>query len=227
MTPRGVLAGSRRALWTTPPDRVAGVWTTYRHAHQAFQPLWYGGGGKSLREESGRWHEEGRDVAQYLALSVNGAWAERCRYAVIRDDVRRAEDRRKLSQLQVVEHDIADLRSFDHYMACELAPELAVGPHERTRDLAYELRDAGYRGVLSPAAAYDRPEAVNLTLLGERMEDEHYGAMPDPAANPRPDMYPAAILITDSGAPTEYAMHHTCHEGADHREFDRWCAHNG
>ncbi len=215
------------ALWATPPDRVAGVWTVYRHTHQGFLPLWYGGGGKSLRQESGRWHEEGHGVAQYLALSVNGAWAERCRYAIIRDDARRSEDRRKLWELQVVEHDIADLSSFDQYAACGLAPELAVGPHEKSWELAYELRDAGYRGVLAPAAAHDRPGAVNLTLFGERMEDEHYGAMPDPAANPRPDMYVGAILITDSGAPTQYAMHHTCYEGGYHREFDRWCAANG
>jgi len=212
------------APWTTPPESVASVWAAYRHTHQAFLPLWYGGGSKSLRQESGRWHQEGRDVAQYLALSVNGAWAERCRYASIRDDVRRVEDRRKLWELQVLEHEIADLSTFDRYLACGLAPELAVGSHEKTWALAYALRDAGYRGVLSPAAAYDRPGATNLTLFGERMEDEHYGAMPAPGDNPRPDMYLAAILITDSGAPTQYAMHHTSYEGEYHREFDRWCA---
>jgi hypothetical protein len=215
------------ALWTTPPERVAGVWEAYRHTHADYLPLWYGGGGKSLRQESGRWHEEGRGVAQYLALSANGAWAERCRYAVIRDDARRLAESRKLWELQVIEHDIADLSTFDHYVACGLPPELAVGPHEDVHPLAYELRDAGYRGVLSPAAAYDRPGAVNLTLFRERIEDEHYGAMPSPDDNPRPDMYIATILITDSGAPTQYAMRHTCYEGEYHREFDRWCAANG
>jgi hypothetical protein len=209
------------------PDRVDGVWTAYRHTDRRVQPLWYGGGAKSLRQESGRWHEEGRDVAQYMSLSSNGAWAERCRYAHIRDDARRLEDRRMLWELQVIEHDIADLSSFDAYLACGLAPELAVGPHEKCWDLAYELRAAGYRGVLSPAAAYDRRDAVNLTLFGERIESQHYGAMPDPADNPRPDMYIAAILVTDSGSPTQYAMHHTCYEGEYHREFDRWCAANG
>ena len=212
------------ALWRRPPERRAGVWQAYRHTHRSFLALWYGGGAISVRQESGRWHQEGRDVAQYLALSVNGAWAERCRYAGIRDDERRLEDRRRLWELQVVEHDIADLSTFDRYAGCGLAPELAVGPHGDVWPLAYELRDAGYRGVLSPAAAYDRPGAVNLTLFGERVEDEHYGAMPDPAANPRPDVYVAVILITDSGAPTEYAMHHTCYEGAHHRTFDRWRA---
>ena len=88
----------------------------------------------------------------------------------------------------------------------------------------YGLRDAGYRGILSPAAAFDVAGAVNLTLFGERIEAQEYGAMPDPADNPRPDVYLAAILITDSGTPTQYAMHHTCHEGGHHLTFDRWRA---
>jgi hypothetical protein len=215
------------ALWTAPPDRREGVWQAYRHTAQDHPPLWYGGGAKSLHQESGRWHEEHRDVAQYLALSANGAWAERCRYAVIRDDARRLAETRKLWELQVIEHDIADLGSFDRYVACGLAPELAVGPHRDVWRLAYELRDAGYRGVLSPAAAFDRPDAVNLTLFGERIESQHYGAMPAPAANPRPDVYIATILITDSGAPTQYAMHHTSYEGEYHQTFDAWCAAHG
>ncbi len=210
------------APWTRPPERVAGVWTAYRHTSRAFLPLWYGGGAKSLRQESARWHREGEGVAQYLALSVNGAWAERCRYAAIRDENRRLEDRRNLWELQVIEHDIADLRSFDAWAACGLDPALAVGPHPDAWPVADALRAGGYRGVLSPAAAFDRPGAVNLTLFGERLEDEHYGAMPDPAANPRPDVFLAAILITDAGAPTAYAMHHTCHEGAPHKQLHRW-----
>ena len=215
------------ALWTTPPDRLHDAWTAYRHTDRRFPPLWYGGGASSVRQESGRWHEEGRGVAQYLALSSNGAWSERCRYAKIRDDDRRLEDRRKLWQLQVIEHDIADLSTFERYVACGLAPELAVGPHEDAWPLADELRAEGYRGVLSPAAAYDRPDVLNLTLFGERIERQSYDAMPDPSENPRPDMYIATILVADSGSPTEFAMHHTCYEGEYHQTFDRWCSLSG
>jgi hypothetical protein len=215
------------ALWSAPPERLEGVWTAYRHTDRRFPPLWYGGATASLHQESGRWHEEGKDVAQYLALSSNGAWAERCRYAKIRDDVRRLEDRRKLWQLQVIEHDIADLRSFDTYLACGLAPELAVGPHQDCWPLGDELRAAGYRGVLSPAAAYDRPDALNATLFGERIESPVYDAMPEPKANPRPDIYIATILVADSGSPTEHAMKHTCYENEYHQTFDRWCADTG
>lgn len=215
------------AVWSRPPERRSGVWQAYRHTAQPYLPLWYGGGRASLFQESGRWHEEGRGVAQYLALSVNGAWAELCRYANIRDNALRHEQARKLYELQVVEHDIADLSSFSAYVDCDLRPELAVGAHEEAWELAYNLRDAGYRGVLSPAAAYDRPGAVNLTLFGERMEAQEYGAMPDPADNPRPDMYITTILVTDTGAPTEYAMNHTSYQREYHQTFDRWCAQAG
>jgi hypothetical protein len=214
------------AMWSTPPDRVSGVWRAYRHTDKRFQPLWYGAGTTSLRQESGRWHQEGAGVAQYLALSTNGAWAERCRYASIRDDVRRVSETRCLWELQVQEHDIADLGSFDKYAACGLAPELAAGPHTTSWALADGLRAAGYRGILSPAAAYDQPRAVNLTLFGERIENHQYGAMPDPADNPRPDMFIPAILITDAGTPTQHAMHHTCYQNAYHQTFAAWCRAN-
>ena len=149
-----------------PPDRLDDVWQAWRHTDRRFPPLWYGGGSKSLRQESGRWHQESRGVAEYLALSANGAWAERCRYAGIRDDVRRETEKRKLWNLQVIEHDIADLSSFDRYLMCGLKPEWAIGLHAEVWPLADDLRAAGYRGVLSPASAYDVPEALNLTLFG-------------------------------------------------------------
>jgi hypothetical protein len=208
-----------KAPWTTPPARVEGEWIAYRHTDRRFPPLWYGGGAATTRQESARWHEEGAGVAQYLALSINGAWAERCRYAHIRDDKRRLEDRRSLWQLQVLEHDIADLSSFEAYAACGLTPSLAVGKHTDCRPLAEALRAAGYRGVLSPSAAYDAPGAVNLTLFGERIEAITYGAMPPAADNPRPELFLATVLITDSGSPTEYAMRHTCYQSDHHRQF--------
>lgn len=203
------------------------MWRAYRHTARGFQPLWYGGGAITLRQESGRWHREGVGVAQYLALSSDGAWAERCRYASIRDDVRRLEERRCLWELQVSEHDIADLSRFDHYVACGLPPELAVGEHRSSWALADELLAAGYRGVLSPAAAFDVEGAVNLTLFGERIEHHVHGAMPDPADNPRPELFLPAVQLTDAGSPTGYAMTRTCHVGGHHHTFARWGADHG
>lgn len=214
-------------MWSTPPDRIAGVWRAYRHTDQRFSPLWYGGGTTSLRQETGRWHEEGAGVAQYLALSTNGAWAEHCRYQSIRDDIRRLEQKRCLWELQVQDHDIADLSTFDKYVACGLAPEIAVGPHRKSHALADALRADGYRGILSPAAAYDWPGAVNLTLFGERLEAHQYGAMPDPADNPRPDLFIDAILLTSTGTATQHAMRHTCYINAHHYTFAAWCKAHG
>ncbi|WP_205697466.1 RES family NAD+ phosphorylase [Conexibacter sp. SYSU D00693] len=212
------------APWTAPPERAAGVWQAFRHAAREVQPLWYGGGAVSLRQESGRWHREGEGVAQYLSLSANGAWAERCRYAAIHDDARRLEERRGLWELQVQEHDVADLSTFDAYVACGLDPAIAVGPHAACQALADALRAEGFRGVLSPAAAFDQPGAVNLTLFGERVEVREHGAMPPPQANRRPDVFVPAVLVADAGSPTRYAMEHTCHPGTRHATFAAWRA---
>ena len=122
----------------------------------------------------------------------------------------------------MVEHDLADLSSFDAYAACGLDPALAIGPHPACWPLADALVAAGYRGVLSPAAAYDVPGAINLTLFGERVEALTYGAMPPASSNPRPDVFLATVLVTDAGAPTAYAMHHTCYDGDHHRQFAAW-----
>ncbi|GIK83196.1 MAG: hypothetical protein BroJett024_43010 [Alphaproteobacteria bacterium] len=215
------------AMWTTPPDRISGVWRAYRHTDRRFQPLWYGGRTSSVIQESGRWHEEGADVAQYLSLSINGAWAERCRYESIRDDRRRLEDRRMLWELLVQDDDIADLSTFDSYRACGLAPETALGPHDLSQPLAVELVEAGYRGVLSPSAAFDQADAINLTLFGERLEDHHHVAMPRPEDNPRPGLFIPVLTITEAGSPTEFAMQHTCYRPGHHRTFAAWCKMNG
>lgn len=219
-----MLAGSALTIWHKPPDRLADVWRAYRHTARGYPPLWYGGGAASMRQESGRWHQEGKGVAQYLALSPHGAWAERCRWADIRDDTRRLQEERMLWELQVEEHDIADIRSFDHYLACDIPPDLAIGRHNLAWPLADELRAAGYRGILSPAAAFDYLGAINLTLFDERLEAPQDVAMPVPGTVPRPDLYIPSMLLTDRGAPTEFAMRHTCPHRAPHLHFALWCS---
>lgn len=177
-----------------------------------------------MTQESGRWHVEGEGVAQYLALSADGAWAERCRYASIRDHTRRLEERRHLWQMQIVEYDIADLSTWDRYVDCGLDPWLSVGAHTDAWGLARDLRAAGYRGVLSPSAALDAPGAVNLTLFGERIEHHVNGPMPAPEANPRPELYIQTLLITETGSPTTWAMQHTSYETGAHHEYAAWAA---
>ena len=196
----------------------------YRQTDPAYPPLWYGGGSATLRQESGRWHEEGKGIAQYTSLSPDGAWAEAIRYLAIRDDNRRLEERRALWELQVSAQRIADLRTFDEYAARGLAPELAVGPHADCRPLAQELRRR-IRGRSSPSAALDVPNAVNLTLFGERME-WRVSSMPDPSSNPDPSFWLPTIQLTDSGAPTPAAMKYTCYEVGHHQTFAGWCKAN-
>lgn len=212
------------ASWTSRPTAVAGTWTAYRHTAPGIPPLWYGAGATTLRQESGRWHREGEALAQYLALSSDGAWAERVRYESIRTDVERREDFRSLWQMRVQEDEIADLSSFDAWAACGLDPALAVGDHAACRELADELRAAGYRGVLAPSAALDVAGAVNLTLFGERIEHRISGGpLPDePVA--RSGVWLPAILLTDTGAPTTFALEHTCYRTGAHRTLAEWRA---
>lgn len=210
------------ASWTSEPPALADTWIVYRHTAAGIPPLWYGAGSTTTRQESGRWHRESVSIAQYLSLSSDGAWAERVRYESIRTDARRREDRRCLWQMLVMEERIADLSSFDAYAACGLDPEIAVGGHAASQALSSELRSAGYRGVLSPSAALDRPGALNLTLFGERMEHRISGGpLPDEPVVPS-GLWLPTILITDSGTPTQYAMEHACYRAGAHRTLAEW-----
>jgi hypothetical protein len=215
------------ASWTKRPGTRTGVLFAYRQTDAAYPPLWYGARGGTLLQQSGRWHQEGAEVAQYLSLSSHGAWAELIRYEGVRDDNRRRQHHRRLCQLQVSGHRIADLSSFDRYVECGLAPETSIGDHRQSWPLADDLRDAGFDGVLSPSAAYDIEDAVNLTLFGERIETLVYGAMPAPAEVVRPRCWLPTIEITDAGVPTSQALEHACYRPEDHQTFGAWCARTG
>lgn len=211
--------------WTSEPAAVAGRWIAYRHAAPELPPLWYGAGSATLRQESGRWHREGETLVQYLALSSDGAWAEYVRYERIRVDARRRRAQRSLWQLRVSADRIADLSTFDKWEACGLDPAIAVGDHADSQALASELRRTGYGGVLSPSAALDVAGAVNLTLFGSRIEHHVEGRpLPDePVGGPNAPWLPA-ILLTDRGAPTPFAMQRTCYRLGKHRALAEWRA---
>jgi RES domain-containing protein len=210
------------ASWTSEPAAIAGTWIVYRHTAYGIPPLWYGASSTALRQESGRWHREGETFAQYFALSSDGAWAERIRYESIRTEARRRRDHRCLWQLLVMEERIADLATFGAYEACGLDPEIAVGEYAASQALADELRGAGYRGVLSPSAALDWPGAINLTLFGERVEQRIYGGpLPERPLAPGAFWLPA-VLLTDRGSPTAFAMENACYRGGAHRMLAEW-----
>ncbi len=208
--------------WTSSPRAVSGRWIAYRHVGQGVPPLWNGAGRTTLRQESGRWHREGESLAQYLALSSDGAWAERVRYEKIRTEERRLKSERSLWQVLVAADGIADLSTFDAWEACGLDPEMAVGDHEPCQALASELRRAGYHGVLSPSAALDHGGAVNLTLLGGRVEHRIEGEpLPDEPVEPNGRWLPV-VLLSDKATPTRFAMERTCYIADDHRTLAAW-----
>lgn len=211
--------------WTSEPAAVAGSWVAYRHVAQGIPPLWFGAGSTTLRQESGRWHREGESLVQYLALTSDGAWAERVRYESLRTERDRLADYRSLWQLRVSADRIADLSTFDTWEACGLDPQIAVGDHADSQALADELRRARYRGVLSPSAALDVAGAVNLTLFGGRVEQHVRGLpLPDEPVGGLNGPWLPAVLLTDRGAPTPFAMEHTCYRSAHHRTLAEWRA---
>lgn len=213
------------ASWAVRPTAVAGRWVAYRHVADGIPPLWNGAGSATLRQESGRWHREGESLVQYLALSSDGAWAEYVRYERIRMDARRRRAHRSLWQLRVSADQIADLATFDAWEACGLDPAIAVGDHADSQALASELRRAGYRGVLSPSAALDVVSAVNLTLFGGRIEHRIEGlALPDEPVGGANAPWLPAVLLTDRGAPTPFAMGRTCYRDGAHRTLAEWRA---
>lgn len=198
--------------WRVEPGRLTGPWLAYRQTAPDTAPLFHAAGAPRPRQRSGRWHREGENYAQYLALEATGAWCEQIRYEEIRAHARAAEYVRKLWLVYVDEKDIADLSNFEAYDGCGLDPGLAVGEHEPCQLLADELQAAGYRGLLSPCAAL--AGATNLTLFGERYE-KVLRTRPELWANPRPELRLACQLVAEAGPPAELVTE-TCFKGMEH-----------
>jgi RES domain len=149
---------------------VDGEWYGYRQAGYRYPALWL----PPLRahgkpQPSARWHTEGDSVAQYIALGDYASWAELVRFEGIRTEDERRYLLFNLWRLRVRERKIANLATFDLIAQSGLAPAKFVDDdHSYCRTLAGALGTAGFRGVLSPSAAY--PDAINLTLFGPRRE---------------------------------------------------------
>ncbi|MHB8695564.1 MAG: RES family NAD+ phosphorylase [Solirubrobacteraceae bacterium] len=188
------------ASWRVEPARVSGEWWCYRQVSPEWAPLYHAAGEPIPSQSSGRWHRQGEGYAQYGALEPLGAWAELVRFEGIRGLVRAAEYRRRLWLLFVREHEIADLSTFDRYCDCGLDPRIAVGAWTTSQELADALREAGYRGLLSPSAAL--PGATNLTLFGPRFEKLILGGL-DRWPNPQPAVRVACTLTAEGGPPAQ------------------------
>lgn len=208
------------ASWRTEPERVAGAWWAFRQVAPDWPPLYHAAGEPLPSQRSGRWHRQGQGYAQYLALEPLGAWAELVRYEGIRTAERAAEYRRQLWLAHVRETEIADLSTFGRWAACGLDPAMAVGAHEPCRLLADELRDAGYRGLLSPSAAL--PGATNLTLFGPRYEKVLLHGLAS-WTNPQPALRVACTLAAHGGPP-QALLGETAFPGVTHEGLAAWRA---
>jgi len=177
------------ASWRREPERRSGTFVAYRQVGVGWPALWHPGPRTAPpRQTSARWHDERRlQIAQYLSLTTDGAWAELVRAEELRTRDERADYPRRLYRCTIEEHDIADLT--DPAAHAGLDPELFTGPHEPCRALADELREAGCRGLLAPSAAL--PHATNLTLFGSRRE------LAGDEPNRRPDRYVRVLELAD------------------------------
>jgi hypothetical protein len=112
---------------------------------------------------------KGLGYAQYMSLREDGAWAEFVRAAHVTGPDVAAGKLRHMWGCHVFDEDIADLRTPATAAVADIDPEVLVGSHEPCQEIAAQLVDWGYRGVLSPNAALEG--VVNLTLFGPRHEN--------------------------------------------------------
>jgi hypothetical protein len=206
--------------WRTRPATVSGPWLAYRQVATDTAPLYHSAGEPIPSQPDGRWHRQGEGYAQYLALEASGAWAELIRYERIRSQARGQEYVRKLWLAYVEETDIADLSTFDRYVASGLDPRLAVGGHKGAQQLADLLCAEGFRGLLSPNAAL--VGATNLTLFGERYERVLL-TNPEKWQNPQPGLRIPCSLVAEAPPPADLITQ-VCFRGMEHdgyRDFLR------
>ena len=211
------------ASWRVEPTRLTHRWFAYRQVAPDTAPLFHAAGERVPSQRGGRWHDEGKGYAQYMALEPAGAWAELIRYERIRSRARAAEYSRRLWLIYIEEEDIADLSTFAAYEACGLDPRLAVGDHADSRVLGAELRAAGFRGLLSPSAALSG--ATNLTLFGERYE-KVLTTRPERWVNPDPRVRLPCNLVAESG-PSAELITETCFVGMKHEAYREHLRANG
>jgi hypothetical protein len=115
----------------------------------------------------GRWHAARTEPTQYLCLSPDGCWADLIRQENLRNEIDVALIRMPLWVLKIGEEPIADYGTFEKAQDAGFPPDALIDEDwERCQAEAERLRNLGFRGVLSPAAAL--PGEMALTLFGGR-----------------------------------------------------------
>ena len=220
-----------RSCWTSfvvdsvnrsAPERVPVAVSAFRQVAPGMPPLWHDAGlGGAPTQSDGRWHRRGVGFAQYFSLSPAGAWAELIRYFGLRSPEQVVEQRRSLWHAHVEVEDVADLSTFDRWVACGLDPMDAVSDdHAGCQRVAQGLVEQGYRGVLAPSAAL--PEAINITVFGGRYEQE---AIADPRTLARRDDRWLRVAVAAEGAhPPQVLVTRTRYRGQPHGGYEDWAS---
>jgi len=199
-----------------PPERLARTWTAYRQVGDGLPAFWVANlANVGTPQPEGRWHTEGQTYAQYLSLSVTGAWCELLRFEHIRTDQARRTIDHSLYKTTIREHDIADLSTFDKIREAGLDVEEFVSDSlAYCQQLAGELLRESYRGLLSPSAALHRTE-TNLTLFGPRRET-------DKPRSKRGSYWITTEALANHAAPPLTTMAVTRYKGEEHEGLKHW-----
>ena len=146
------------------PDPKVVAWSGVVYRATTYDvPLWV-----LPNRRAGRWNYAGQGSTQYTCLDTEAPFAEMLRGEDLRTDAQAATYRTTLWQLRINEGAIVDYSTFEKAEAAGFPPHALVDDdHSRCRVEADRLRNLGVGGVLSPSAAL--PDAVNLTLFGERV----------------------------------------------------------
>lgn len=156
------------------PEKAVREEVYFRQTSPLHAPLWHLPSPiQPAYQPEHRFNEESLEYVQYFASNPEAAWAEHIRAEELHEPEDLLELRRAIYAFSISEHTIADLSDLDKAERCEagLAEALVGDGHgdlDRCRELALELRDAGYRGLLAPSAAL--PGATTLALFGPRAE---------------------------------------------------------
>lgn len=148
--------------------------TFFRQVSPLYSPLWH----RPLPlqpqiQEASRFNWRGTAYVQYLSSTPAGAWAEFIRQFGIEDYKDLAQIRRTFYAFLIDETEIADLTGLesgegaDRRLLAHLTGDRGADL-EACRELAEDLANDGYRGLLAPSAAL--PGARNLALFGPRSE---------------------------------------------------------
>jgi len=143
------------------PEAIRFTDVAFRYADYD-TPLW-----SRPNTEDGRWNIGRTEATQYLSLSPDGSWADRIRHENLRTEIDVALIRMPLWVVKVSEERIADYGTFEKAEAAGFPTDALVDDDwERCQAEVKRLKDLGFRGVLSPAAAL--PGDTALTLFGGR-----------------------------------------------------------